>query len=132
MRSIVDLKLKKVEQRLLRHHGATLRYDKSLLDLIVSRCTEVDSGARDADAIISRAVLSEISGEVLARMAAGKAGARLRDNDSIEEVMHVMDHDHILFFTSDGIVRSRRAFQLPQGSRTSGGTPITQARQHLP
>ncbi|KAK9865144.1 hypothetical protein WJX84_006152 [Apatococcus fuscideae] len=56
----------------------------------------------------------------------GKAGARLRDNDSIEEVMHVMDHDHILFFTSDGIVRSRRAFQLPQGSRTSGGTPITQ------
>ena len=57
----------------------------------------------------------------------GKAGARLRDNDSIEEVMHVMDHDHILFFTSDGIVRSRRAFQLPQGSRTSGGTPITQA-----
>ncbi len=60
-------------------------------------------------------------------VAAGKAGARLRDNDSIEEVMHVMDHDHILFFTSDGIVRSRRAFQLPQGSRTSGGTPITQA-----
>ena len=54
----------------------------------------------------------------------------MRDNDSIEEVMHVMDHDHILFFTSDGIVRSLRAFQLPQGSRTSGGTPITQASSY--
>jgi len=73
MRSIVDLKLKKVGQRLLRNHGAALRYDKSLLDLIVSRCAEVDSGARDADAIISRVVLSEMSGEVLARMASGKA-----------------------------------------------------------
>lgn len=73
MRTIVDLKLKKVGLRLLRNHGATLRYDKSLLDLIVSRCVEVDSGARDADAIISRAVLAEMSGEVLARMAAGKS-----------------------------------------------------------
>lgn len=73
MRTIVDLKLKKVGQRLLRNHGAALCYDQSLLDLIVSRCVEVDSGARDADAIISRTVLAEMSGEVLARMAAGKA-----------------------------------------------------------
>ena len=72
MRTIVELKLKKVGQRLLRNHGAVLSYDKGLLDLIVSRCTEVDSGARDADAIISGTVLAELSGEVLARMAAGK------------------------------------------------------------
>ena len=73
MRTIVELKLKKVGQRLLRNHGAALNYDKGLLDLIVSRCTEVDSGARDADAIISGTVLAELSGEVLARMATGKS-----------------------------------------------------------
>ena len=73
MRAIVELKLKKVGQRLMRNHGAVLAYDKGLLDLIVSRCTEVDSGARDADAIISGAVLAQVSGEVLARMAQGKA-----------------------------------------------------------
>lgn len=72
MRSIVELKLKKIAQRLMRNHGAALTYDKGLLDLIVSRCTEVDSGARDADAIISKSVLAQMSGEVLGRMAEGK------------------------------------------------------------
>lgn len=73
MRTIVELKLNKVRQRLMRNHGAMLTYDKALLDMIVSRCTEVDSGARDADAIISRSVLAEMSGEVLAKMAQGKS-----------------------------------------------------------
>jgi type VI secretion system protein VasG len=73
MRTIVELKLNKVKQRLMRNHGANLTYDKALLDMIVSRCSEVDSGARDADAIISRSVLSEMSGQVLARMAQGQS-----------------------------------------------------------
>lgn len=72
MRQIVELKLNKVRQRLLTNHGAVLSYDAALVDMIVARCTEVDSGARDADAIISRSVLSLMSNEVLARMAQGE------------------------------------------------------------
>jgi type VI secretion system protein VasG len=77
MRLIVGLKLGKLRQRLLANHGAMLAYDDSLLDLIVSRCTEVDSGARDADAIISKTVLSRTSEEVLARLAQGQAVQRV-------------------------------------------------------
>jgi type VI secretion system protein VasG len=77
MRMIVGLKLGRVRQRLLSNHGAVLTYDDSLLNLIVSRCTEVDSGARDADSIISSAVLSRMSDEVLARMAQGRSVQRI-------------------------------------------------------
>jgi type VI secretion system protein VasG len=77
MRLIVGLKLGKVRQRLLTNHGAALAYDDSLLNLIVSRCTEVDSGARDADSIISKTVLSRMSDEVLTRLAQGQAVQRV-------------------------------------------------------
>lgn len=33
--------------------------------------------------------------------AAGKAGARLKDDDSLDEVVYVNDHDHLLFFTTE-------------------------------
>lgn len=71
MRLIVSLKLDRVGQRLLINHGAQLSYDQGLVDLIVARCTEVDSGARDAEAIITNTVLAQISDHVLARMAQG-------------------------------------------------------------
>lgn len=44
--------------------------------------------------------------------------------------MHqVMDHDTVLFFAPDGIVRSLKAYQIPQSSRTAAGSPISQARK---
>ena len=72
MRRIVALKLDKVKSRLAQNHGAVLSYDAALVDSIVSRCTEVDSGARDADAIIANTVLARMSDDILARMAEGK------------------------------------------------------------
>lgn len=53
-------------------------------------------------------------------------GAKLKTNDSMEDVLHVMTHDSILFFTEDGIARSLKAYQIPEVSRTSVGTAITQ------
>jgi type VI secretion system protein VasG len=73
MRLIVGLKLEKVKKRMQANHGARLAYDTALLDLIVARCTEVDSGARDAEAIITDTVLARISEQVLARMGEGQA-----------------------------------------------------------
>lgn len=37
------------------------------------------------------------------------------------------DHDHLLFFTSEGRAYCMRAFDVPEGSRTSIGTAFTQA-----
>ncbi len=72
LRLIVKLKLDKIARRILQNHGAVLDYPSELVDLIADRCLDVDSGARDADAILTRAVLAKISSDLLARMASGK------------------------------------------------------------
>ena len=56
----------------------------------------------------------------------GVTGARMRDNDTVEEVVHVMDHDTVLFFSPDGICRSLKAYQIPVSSKTAMGAPLTQ------
>ena len=56
----------------------------------------------------------------------GVTGARMRDDDTVEEVVNVMDHDTVLFFSPDGICRSLRAYQIPVSSKTAMGTPVTQ------
>lgn len=72
LKRIVRLKLTRIRDRVLNNHAAELIYDDALVELIVSRCTEVDSGARNADAIISNTVLAALSDAFLARMAESK------------------------------------------------------------
>ena len=73
LKRIIRLKLERVKARIKTNHGAELDYGDALVELVASRCTEVDSGARNADAIIADAVLAAISDAVLERMAAGEA-----------------------------------------------------------
>jgi type VI secretion system protein VasG len=70
LEKIVRLKLEKVRARIQANHGAELAYDNALVRLITERCLDVDSGARNADAVISDSVLMALSNEILARMAA--------------------------------------------------------------
>ena len=49
-----------------------------MVDAIAARCTEVDSGARNIDNILTGTVLPEVSGHVLERMAAGGAIGSIR------------------------------------------------------
>jgi type VI secretion system protein VasG len=72
LRKIVALKLAKIARRIAQNHGAVLEYPSELVESIANHCMDVDSGARDADAILTRTVLAQISTELLARMAAGK------------------------------------------------------------
>ena len=72
LEKIVRLKLEKVRARIKANHGAELAYDDALVRLITERCLDVDSGARNADAVISDSVLMALSNEILARMAAKK------------------------------------------------------------
>jgi type VI secretion system protein VasG len=48
-----------------------------VVELIRSRCTEVESGARMVDAILSHTLLPEISGEILSRMMEGRDMTRV-------------------------------------------------------
>jgi type VI secretion system protein VasG len=78
MKQIVRLKLGKVGARLGLSHGMAFDYDDGVVDQIAARCTEVESGARNVDHIITGTLLPAISRELLGRMAEGEALRRLR------------------------------------------------------
>jgi type VI secretion system protein VasG len=72
MRLIVKLKLDRIARRMLENRKVSLVYGDELVDSIASRCTEVDSGARNVDHILSNTLLPEMSNELLSRMARGE------------------------------------------------------------
>lgn len=72
LRKIVRLQLGRIEKRIQENHQVPFTYDDEVVELIQSRCTEVESGARMVDAILSRTFLPEISSELLSRMMEGK------------------------------------------------------------
>jgi len=71
MRSIVRLKLARIARRMKESRNVTLRCGEGLIEAIASRCTEVESGARNVDHILSNTLLPEMSRELLSRMASG-------------------------------------------------------------
>jgi type VI secretion system protein VasG len=75
---IIGLKLARIGQRIARNHQAQFSHDAALVEAVLARCTEVDSGARNVDHILNGSVLPEIAEAVLARMAAGEAVASIR------------------------------------------------------
>jgi type VI secretion system protein VasG len=77
MRQIIKLQLGRIAKRLEENHGAEFSYDDSVVAEVSSRCKEVESGARNADHILTRSLLPEMSGEFLSRMASGEAIERV-------------------------------------------------------
>jgi type VI secretion system protein VasG len=77
--NIVRLQLGRIAKRVVEHHRIPFNYDEEAVKLIVSRCTEVESGGRMIDAILTNTVLPAISREFLTRTMAGTAlnGVRL-------------------------------------------------------
>ncbi len=73
LKQIIRLKLGKIVRRLRETHKVEMTYDDALLNEIASRCTEVESGARNVDNILSNTLLPELSRQILGRLAEGTA-----------------------------------------------------------
>ncbi len=69
MKQIVVLKLGKIQRRVRENHKIDLTYDQALVDEVARRCTEVESGARNVDNILTNTLLPDISRQLLSRMA---------------------------------------------------------------
>ncbi len=69
---VIKLKLDRIAARVKANHQAELAYDDALIDTVLARCTEVDTGARAVDHILNGALLPEVADSVLARMAEGR------------------------------------------------------------
>jgi type VI secretion system protein VasG len=77
--NIVRLQLGRIAKRVVEHHKIPFTYDDEAVKLIVSRCTEVESGGRMIDAILTNTILPAISQEFLTRTMNGASlnGVRL-------------------------------------------------------
>jgi type VI secretion system protein VasG len=69
---IIRLKLGRIAKRVAENHGAEFAYNDALVDAVLARCTEVDTGARNVDHILTGTLLPEVAGSVLSHMAEGE------------------------------------------------------------
>nr|WP_313403596.1 type VI secretion system ATPase TssH [Pseudomonas sp.] len=85
LKAITRLQLGRIKKRIESTHKVPFDYDEAVVDLVVSRCTESESGGRQIDAILTNGMLPDMSREFLTRMMEGKplAGVRVSvaDND---------------------------------------------------
>jgi type VI secretion system protein VasG len=75
---IIRLKLDRIARRVGENHKASFDYDEKLVEAVLARCTEVDTGARNVDHILTGTLLPEIAENVLARMAEGGAIEKIK------------------------------------------------------
>jgi len=70
--AITKLQLGRIEKRIAENHKVPFTYDEDVIKLIAERCTELESGGRMIDAILTNTMLPAISTEFLTRMMEGK------------------------------------------------------------
>jgi type VI secretion system protein VasG len=70
---IVRLQLDRIKKRVEARYKIPFTYSEDVVKLVVSRCTESESGGRMIDAILTNTMLPDISHEFLTRMMIGDA-----------------------------------------------------------
>jgi type VI secretion system protein VasG len=78
LKQIIELKLGKIKRRILENHRIELGYDSVLVDEVARRCTEVESGARNVDNILTNTLLPDMSRQLLTGMAEGQKISAIR------------------------------------------------------
>ncbi|MDY7033592.1 MAG: type VI secretion system ATPase TssH [Thermodesulfobacteriota bacterium] len=78
IKEIACLKLEKLATRLTETHKMKLIYSQDVVEQIAARCTEVETGARNIDHIMSGTILPQMSREILARMGEGALPSEVR------------------------------------------------------
>jgi type VI secretion system protein VasG len=74
---IARLQLDRIKRRIKANHSLPFDYDDNVVKLIVSRCTELESGGRMIDAILTNTLLPRISRDILTNTLDGKALSRI-------------------------------------------------------
>ena len=72
LKRIIELKLGKIKRRMLENHKIHLLYDGAVIEEVAKRCTEVESGARNVDNILTNTLLPDVSRQLLTSIAEGR------------------------------------------------------------
>jgi type VI secretion system protein VasG len=71
LKRIVRLKLGKIQRRIEQSHRVRFTFEEALVEAVAARCTEVESGARNVDNILTHTLLPEVSVRILEQLASG-------------------------------------------------------------
>lgn len=74
---ITKLQLGRIQKRVKATHNVPFTYSDAVVDTIVERCQELESGGRMIDAIVTNTMLPDISSEFLKRMLEGQAVSKV-------------------------------------------------------
>jgi len=80
-----QLQLGRIGRRTQENHKVLFSYEDEVVDLIASRCTDVESGARVVDAILNNTLLPEIGQELLTRLMEGKTAKRVHSRNPLRK-----------------------------------------------
>jgi len=78
LKQIIALKLDRIRRRIRDNQKVELSWEDAVIDEIAKRCTEIESGARNIDSILTNTVLPDVSRQMLGRMAEGLPATAIR------------------------------------------------------
>lgn len=91
LKFIIKLQLNRIGKRVQTNHKVPFTYTDKVVDLIASRCNDIDSGARIVDSILTHTLLPEISDELLKRLIEGKDAKRVHIGIKKSEFTYAFD-----------------------------------------
>ena len=89
--NIARLQLGRIAKRIAQSHKVPFTYDDAVVKLIVARCTELESGGRMIDSILTNTLLPVISKELLTRMMENKPITRVATTVAEGELSYSFD-----------------------------------------
>ena len=88
---IIKHKLAKITVRLETQYASKVTYSEELVELLLSRCTEVDSGARNVDNILNSSVLPALATKILVCLAEQKLPKQIFIDVQADEIVYQLD-----------------------------------------
>ena len=89
--NIIRLQLGRIKKRIAENHKAEFTFTDDVVQLIASRCTEIESGGRMIDAILTNTILPKLSEEYLKRTIEGKAMQKVSLSVASADFEYVFD-----------------------------------------
>lgn len=88
---IIQHKLAKIIQRIQQQYAMQVTYNEDVLELLLSRCTEVDSGARNIDHILNASILPALATEILMAISEEKLPKLIHIDVQQDEILYSVD-----------------------------------------
>ena len=88
---IIHHKLGKIIQRIEKQYNTQVEYSEDLTELLLSRCTEVDSGARNVDNILNASVLPALATEILIALSEQTLPKKIMIDVKDDEIIYLLD-----------------------------------------